>query len=365
MRILPDELKVSAPGRICLFGEHQDYLNLPVIACAISLRIAVEGSRRLDAEVKISLPDIRSAEEFSLQGQLAYARERDYFRSGVNVLRRHGFTFSNGFDCEVRGSIPVNAGTSSSSALLVAWVNFLARMSDQGRTLPPGACARYAYEAEVLEFGEPGGMMDQYTTAWGGVLAIDFMPEFTVLTLPSRLKTFVLGDSGEPKDTRGILTRVKTRMLDIVARLAEEDPHFSLIDANVEAVQQYRPLLAADQFTLLEGTIINHAITEEARVLLGDPELDEARFGDLLNKHQSVLRDVLKISTPKIDRMLDAALRSGGYGGKINGSGGGGCMFVYAPDQPARVADAVRREGGTAHIVSVGEGTRVEIPERI
>jgi len=36
-------LSVSAPGRICLFGEHQDYLGLPVITVAINLRIAIEG----------------------------------------------------------------------------------------------------------------------------------------------------------------------------------------------------------------------------------------------------------------------------------------------------------------------------------
>ncbi len=365
MRILPRELKISAPGRVCLFGEHQDYLGLPVIAAAISLRIAVEGRRRLDSDVRLSLPDIRSADEFSLRGELVYTKERDYFRSAVNVLRRHGFTFSNGFDCEVRGAIPVNAGTSSSSALLVAWVNFLARMSDQGRVLPANICARYAYEAEVLEFGEPGGMMDQYTSAIGGVVAIDFAPEFAVAPLPSGLGTFVLGDSAEPKNTRRILAQVKNQMLDIVARLAEEDPHFSLIEATVESVQQYRRRLTPGQFTLLEGTVINHAITEEARELLGSPSPDAGRIGDLLNKHQSVLRDVQKISTPKIDGMLDAALRSGAYGGKINGSGGGGCMFAYAPDQPARVAEAVERAGGTAYVITVDEGTRVEVPEKV
>ncbi|MCH1575403.1 MAG: galactokinase family protein, partial [Flavobacteriales bacterium] len=26
----------SAPGRLCLFGEHQDYLGLPVIAMAMN-----------------------------------------------------------------------------------------------------------------------------------------------------------------------------------------------------------------------------------------------------------------------------------------------------------------------------------------
>jgi galactokinase len=69
------------------------------------------------------------------------------------------------------------------------------------------------------------------------------------------------------------------------------------------------------------------------------------------------LRNAQRISTPKIDRMLDAALNAGALGGKINGSGGGGCMFVYAPTQPEQVADAIERAGGRAYVITVDEGT--------
>ncbi|MBT4369578.1 MAG: galactokinase family protein, partial [Candidatus Marinimicrobia bacterium] len=34
-------MEISTPGRICLFGEHQDYLGLPVIAMGISLRAKI------------------------------------------------------------------------------------------------------------------------------------------------------------------------------------------------------------------------------------------------------------------------------------------------------------------------------------
>ena len=37
----PDHIRVTAPGRICLFGEHQDFLGLPVIACAIDLAMEI------------------------------------------------------------------------------------------------------------------------------------------------------------------------------------------------------------------------------------------------------------------------------------------------------------------------------------
>ena len=105
---------VSSPGRICLFGEHQDYLGLPVIATAISLRLSIEARHRNDLEVHIKLPDVGSQESFSIQGDLVYSKAGDYFKSGINTLRKDGFNFSKGIDATVRGKIPVQAGTSSS-----------------------------------------------------------------------------------------------------------------------------------------------------------------------------------------------------------------------------------------------------------
>jgi len=73
-----------------------------------------------------------------------------------------------------------------------------------------------------------------------------------------------------------------------------------------------------------------------------------------------VLRELVGISTPKIDRMLRAALQNGALGGKINGSGGGGCMFAYAPDDPETVARAIERAGGRPDIISPDSGLTVE-----
>jgi len=111
-----DELKVSAPGRICLFGEHQDYFGLPVIAAAINLRIIISGRKRGDPNFVIALPDIQDIERFSLTEDLTYSKERDYLRSVINVLRRKNVPISSGWDCTVQGNIPINSGTSSSSA---------------------------------------------------------------------------------------------------------------------------------------------------------------------------------------------------------------------------------------------------------
>jgi galactokinase len=335
-------------------------LDLPVIPCAISRRISIDGKRRNDRLIHLLLPDINSEVSFSLAEPLVYREERDYFRSAVNVLLRAGFTFSTGFDGVVRGKIPINSGTSSSTALVVTWVNFLAQMSDQQTILPPEECARYAHAAEVLEFNEPGGMMDHYATACGGVTFIKFHPALHIEKIDAELKTFVLGDSGEPKDTKGILARVKNGVLEVVQRFSKRDAKFSLHTVALDALVRYMEELNSAQRSLLWGAVRNRDLTTEALAVLRASVLDHRRLGELLNACQTVLRDNLKISTPKIDRMIAAARRAGAYGGKINGSGGGGCMFVYAPENPEVVAEAIEEVGGKAHIVELDSGTRVE-----
>ena len=78
----------------------------------------------------------------------------------------------------------------------------------------------------------------------------------------------------------------------------------------------------------------------------------------MLFEHHMVLSNLLGTSTPKIDKMIEAGIEAGAYGGKINGSGGGGCMFVYAPESPEKVAEAIESVGGTAYIIHADQGTR-------
>jgi galactokinase len=87
-----------------------------------------------------------------------------------------------------------------------------------------------------------------------------------------------------------------------------------------------------------------------------NPWSDE-KLGSLLNEHQVNLREHKRISTPKIDRMIEGALEAGALGAKINGSGGGGCMFAYAPKDPEKVVAAIEKEGGKAYIITVDKGT--------
>ncbi|GAB3902024.1 mevalonate kinase [Larkinella knui] len=355
------QVSVSTPGRICLFGEHLDYLGLPVIAAAINRRIRITGSQRSDRKVFINLPDINEREEFELSGSsLSYTKPRDYFRSCYNVLVRHGYQFSKGVECEVHGNIPINSGTSSSSALVASWLHFLMRMSDRPRLLSRQEIGNMANEAETLEFGEPGGMMDHYSTAIGDVIYLESEPKIYIEELRPKLGAFVLGDSLEAKDTLDILGRLRNGVNGIVKKIQEGNPDFSLQTADVLEIADYRPFLSGGENTLLEGTISNRDLLREARQELEAADLNHIRLGELLNLHHANLRDAQRISTPKIDRMLEAALNAGALGGKINGSGGGGCMFAYAPGHAGAVAEAIERAGGAAYIIHVDEGTKVE-----
>ena len=59
--------------------------------------------------------------------------------------------------------------------------------------------------------------------------------------------------------------------------------------------------------------------------------------------------------------MIDAARDAGALGGKINGAGGGGCMFAYAPNGPEKVAEAVKKVAGDTHIIHSDAGTKILI----
>lgn len=355
-------ISVSVPGRICLFGEHQDYLKLPVITASISLRVEISGEPTNDYVMHLDLPDINSELKLPLIESDAfykYETERDYFKSVANILKQNNFELTTGCKCIVRGNIPINSGTSSSSALNVAWCKFLIELNKEKNPVlnfDTKTIAHMAYLAEVEEFGEPGGTMDQYATAIGGVLLQEFNSEVILKNLQVPNGDFVLGDSGEPKDTKKILNRVKIGVINAVEKIQVHDPKFELKNSPVSTLQLYQELLTNEQLEVLEGAILNRDIMIEARNLFSADSFNEKEFGKLLSQHQDILANKLKISTSKIDKMLQNAIKAGAYGGKINGSGGGGCMFVYAPENTKKVAKAIKDSGGKAHLIKIDKG---------
>ena len=110
-------VKVSVPSRICLFGEHQDYLGLEVIAAAVNLYFTAKASPREDHMLHIRIRDekcgglnAQSGKQyqnvaFDLTQPLVYTGKREYMKSVVNVLNRKGITVT-GADVEMEVCSP-------------------------------------------------------------------------------------------------------------------------------------------------------------------------------------------------------------------------------------------------------------------
>ena len=348
-------MEISTPGRICLFGEHQDYLGLPVISMGISFRSIIKGNKRQDQQVIIHKPDLGETESFSLN-DLNYTKSRDYFNSGIKICQKEGLVFTSGFECEIISNIPIQAGTGSSSSIMVGWVKFLCNIADKPADWDQQKIGELAYNAEVREFNEPGGMMDQYSVAMGYLIYLESTPKIYMRKLNLNLGTFVLGDSCEQKDTMGILQRCRNLRLDIMRKIKKLNPTFDLnsYNNNVDLSD-----LDDQEKMLFDGTINNQNILKNALPELEKSKPNHILIGQLLSDHHQVLRDVLSVSTPKIESMLNAALNAGALGGKINGSGGGGCMFAYTPESPEKVAEAIESVGGKAYIIQSDEGTKL------
>ncbi len=353
-------LSVSSPGRICLLGEHQDYFGLAIIAAAVNLRISFSGRPRPGDRITLDLPDMGEREEFSFAREIPYEKKRDYLKSAVNIHRRAGLPLS-GWDIEVRGDIPINAGTSSSSAMVVAWNKFLLEAAGDPRAADPRELAELGFATEVAEFKEPGGRMDHYASAFGGVVWIRFDDPMKFTRLRNPLGAFVLADSEQKKDTTGMLGFIKSHVLDGTAAVRRASPAFSLHGPLTPEGRTAIDGLPEDNRRLLLGTLTTRDITARGATLFQSPQFDEVAFGGLLTEQHAVLRDRLRISTPKIEAMIDAALDAGAFGAKINGSGGGGCMFAYAPAGPEKVAAAIAAVGGRPYIIRVDEGVRRDI----
>mgnify|MGYP001180398857 CR=1 FL=1 len=349
-------MRISTPGRICLFGEHQDYLGLPVISMAVSLRSIIEGDKRTDNQIIIHKRDLNETENFSLDN-LEYLHPRDYFKSGIKVCQNAGLTFSNGFECEITSDIPIQAGVSSSSAIVVSWIHFLSKIADQNLQWDKKRIGELAYQSEVIEFNEPGGLMDQYTTALGQLIYLESKPSISINTLNVKLGTFVLGDSGKTKDTLNILKRAHHSRLALFKKLKLKNPNNTIYNFNSNADTTD---LNNEEIELFNATIINRDLLNRALTELNKKKPNRNLIGRLLLDHHQILDELLKVSTPQINAMLDAAISAGALGGKINGSGGGGCMFAYAPNNPKKVAKAIESVGGKAYIVQMDKGTFVE-----
>jgi len=212
----------------------------------------------------------------------------------------------------LRNEFPRGAGLGGSSAAGVAIQAVLAAW--RGEAPDPTSLAERSRAVETEELRVPGGSQDHYAAALGGALELRFGAAVEARRLalsPARRaeleRRCIVGFTGESRMSGHTITAV------IDAYRAR--------DARVTTALRRMKALAARMAAVLE-----HG------------SLDE--LAALVDEHWQFQRSLHeRISTPGIERLLEAARRAGATGGKALGASGGGSVLVIAPDA---AVDAVR-----------------------
>jgi galactokinase len=333
-----------APGRVCLFGEHQDYLGYPVIAAAIPLGCRLVVRPRTDGLWMFRTPRLGFSWSCHVNEAAVTVPEPDpglraFLRAGLAEALEAGWDVRCGGDVVAHVDLPLQAGLSSSSATVVAWVNALARAA--GVELTPLELARQAHRVEVLHFGEPGGHMDHVASALGGIHRI--YADWRAEQLDELEEgVWVVVDSGEPKDTRGHLSRCKFQRLALVQR------HGGIWVAP-DSVPRWGEMTAQEQGSW-NATWGNVRLESQAAREWSEP----ARLAAWMDDHHGHLRDGLGLSTPRLEALRQAALEAGAWGWKVVGSGGGGCGLAWVPSSKSEAVHHAVRAAGARASWSVG-----------
>lgn len=319
----------SCPGRVCLVGEHLDWIKGPVIACAVDRLRVFDCVREPQNE---ECTTIRSRAPFdiaiqfnALDNTIHYTGGKlDYVIAVFNALKSQGYRNRIGnVDIEIRTTLLPGAGLSSSAALGVALVKALDMKFDLGLT-PREICA-LAYQAEAKNLVTGCGQMDMYAGGLGGLIMLDCStdPPRHIESLKIRDDVrIIIGDTGELRNVREIISVLQQRW-------ARNDP---LMRKYVRSTQD--------------------ALSATYELLRRD-DWDPCEVGHLLTDCHHYLRDYADLSTNQVERLVSAALGAGAYGAKLTGAGKGGSIFALASVQQApRVAEAMAAAGAKAVYVT-------------
>ena len=350
----------QAPGRICLFGDHQDYLELPIIACAVDRRLRIKATPNGTNQLLIQMLDLNKKESIAIDSKKTVIQKGDFLRTALKVLKPQGCIPTKGYDIEVQGNIPINAGLSSSTALTVAWIQFLIEAFGTDTEVTPSWIAQRAYETEVLEQGSSGGSMDQYAIAVGKLIYLNTVDN-SFVRISKPIGHLVVGVSGIAKDTFGTLAYLKDHALKAIAQVKKVFPDFEIAKAKSIDLDRYLNCVDFELKAVFTAAVINHSITKQAKIELDKLNPDPIVLGGLMNQHHEQLQMNLKISPPKIEAMIEATLEAGACGAKIVGSGGGGCIVAMTnKNNTEELIHALKKAGAVdAFVVTQSNGSSV------
>ena len=251
---------------------------------------------------------------------------------GAEIVRF--FRPEQGFHLETSSEAPAGAGISGSSALIIATTSAFNKWLGRGYSIEKLREISQNIEARLIRV--PTGCQDYYPAMYGGVSAIELgcagIKRVALDVAPEELEArVVLAYTGEPRNS-GINNWEVTK---------------SHIDGNPRVFKNFATIAAIA--VSMRAAIEKHDWTEAARLLR--EEWSHRR------------KNAPGISTPLIDRMIQATRRKGALAAKVCGAGGGGCvLFLVEPDARDRVASLIENVGATVLPVRVARrGVEVRV----
>jgi D-glycero-alpha-D-manno-heptose-7-phosphate kinase len=331
------KITAKAPCRVDLAGGTIDiwplYLyheNAVTVNFAVDRYASCDIETRADGRIRLRSLDLKDEEEFDSVDALRAAKR---YRLPLAAYVVRYFRPDIGLDIVTNSEAPAGAGISGSSTLIIALSSALARLT--GRKLHIEKIRELSQNIEAQIIRVPTGCQDYYPAMYGGVSAIELTEagierKAIPIDLDELNRRIVLAYTGVPRNS-GINNWEVTKL------------H---IDGNKGVLRNFDRIAA-----------IAHAMRQALE------RADWAEAGRLLREEWSFRRkNAPGITTPLIDKLVDATRKAGAAGAKVCGAGGGGCViFLVQPDARQRVAEIIRREGAEVLDVQVApKGVQVK-----
>ncbi|MCS7064692.1 MAG: galactokinase [Fimbriimonadales bacterium] len=331
-------MRVRAPGRVNLIGEHTDYNDGFVLPVAIDREIHLHAQPRTDHRCLLYSETLDDQIELELEALLDMPPDAlpdgwTRYVAGVAVmLMRHTGRTLTGVEGVVSSTLPTGAGLSSSAALEAAFAtlwNTLDRLHLDGWTL-----ARLCQQAEHEYAGVHCGMMDQAASLLAQRGHALFLDTRTLQTRHAPLPPqwlIVVADTGKPRTLSGSeynQRRMECQQAVEGFRAVAGEAIIALRDVSPEVAALYLPLLSEPA-----RRRARHVIGENGRVLAFLDALaraDTQAVRHLMLASHASLRDDYEVSCPELDAMVTACLDAPGcVGARLTGAGfGGACVAL-------------------------------------
>ncbi len=190
--------------------------------------------------------------------------------------------------------------------------------------------AEIAFQSEVVEQKGSGGRMDQYTIAISNTIFLETQKIGKYELLDNPFSSIIVANSGIKKATDFDLRRLKNKATSVINKIRKLDSDFDIKKVCPTQIGSYGKFLDKESTDILYATIYNYKITIEAYKEFKKKKPESDFLINKINEHHQILKNKLKITTPKIDNMISKAFDAGALGAKIIGSGGGGSIMVIA-----------------------------------